>query len=72
MKSGDKVAVAFLGIFALACGAGLFVPAVQQGTAQRGISGALNLPAWALLGFGMVLSIVLLAYIVVKHVRSTE
>jgi hypothetical protein len=55
MKSESKAGLAFFGFFAVVSALCLFLPIVQEGQAARGLSGAVGLPNWALVGGTSVL-----------------
>jgi hypothetical protein len=72
VKTGDKVAVIFFGVAAIACGVALFLPAVQQGDANRGPLGALGLPAWVMVTAGLILSLLIVVWLVVNNARGNK
>lgn len=69
MQRGDRRGLIFMGVIFVACAVALFLPAVQEGRSQSGVSGALNMPAWMLVAITMGLAVVCAALIVVHHFR---
>ena len=69
MQRGDRRALIFMGVIVVSCTIALFLPAVQEGPSQSGVSGALDMPAWMLVIITMGLAVLCAALIVVHHFR---
>lgn len=66
MKPNERITLAFLVVVVLVAGGLLLLPSIQQGTSSVGISGALGLPMWALVGILGALAVLSILLVLVN------
>lgn len=70
MKRGQVGAIVFFSVLFAFAGLMLFIPAVREGTPDRGISGAIGFQGWMLAVLVMAFCAWVIIAIIVQHVRG--